>query len=496
MLILPAIDIIDTQCVRLIQGDYQRQKTYFKDPVEVAKNFEQKGAKFLHIVDLDGAKNGKITNQKTIFKISQETDLSIQVGGGIRDLETAKKLLDGGIERLILGTSAIKNPELVRNLIEKYGSERIIVSVDAKKEKILVEGWVQGSQKSLRGFLQELEKIGIKTIIFTDIKSDGMMKGPNLENIKKVLEYNFKVIVAGGVSSLKNLEDLDNLGVHGAIIGRALYEGAIDLDIAIKKFQQNNLAKRIIPCMDVDNGRVVKGTNFKDLKDAGDPVEIAAKYSESGADELVFLDITATVEKRKTLTELVKKIAIKINIPFTVGGGICSVEDIRAVLNSGADKVSLGSVAVRNPGLVREAAEIFGSQCIVISVDAKKVETIDSKNKNSWKIFIDGGRTNTGINALDFVKEMESLGAGELLVNSVDRDGTKQGYDLELLEAILRKVNIPVIASSGAGKMEDFLDAFSSGSDAALAASVFHYQEIEIPRLKQFLAENQITIRL
>lgn len=250
------------------------------------------------------------------------------------------------------------------------------------------------------------------------------------------------------------------------------------------------ITKRIIACMDIKNGRVVKGTNFTQLKDAGDPVELGKLYSDQGADELVFLDIMATVENRDTFYKLVEKIAKNINIPFTVGGGIKTIDDIRNSLNAGADKVSIGSAAVTNPDFVKEASETFGNQCIVISVDPKK------RPDGSWEIYIKGGREATGLDAIKFVKQMEKLGAGELLVNSLDRDGMKSGYDITLLKAVSNAVNIPVIASSGAGKKEDFYQAFTqSGCDAALAASLFHYGEIEISELKEYLREEGVAIR-
>lgn len=488
-MILPAIDIIDGKCVRLSQGDYSKRKTYSLDPLKVAQDFEGQGAIMLHIVDLDGAKIGTPINLETIKKICEGTSLSVQVGGGIRTAKDAEKLFELGVDRIILGTSATQDSALIKRLISDYGCCRIIVSVDAKNEQILVKGWLEDSGKILKDFLIELKNLGVRNIIFTDIESDGMLKGPNMESVKKVLKSGLNVVVAGGVSSDKNLEQLAAAGPLGAIIGKALYEGQIDLAEAVAKFQINNLAKRVIPCMDVKDGRVVKGTSFRNLKDAGDPVELAKKYSEMGADELVFLDITATVEKRKTLCELVRKIASNINIPFTVGGGISSLEDTKALLDNGADKVSIGSAAVKKPNLIKEASRQFGAQCIVISVDAKKTKT-------GWEIFIEGGRKSTGIDAIEFSQNMQTLGAGELLVNSLDRDGRAKGYDLALLAAIKAAVDISVIASSGAGKKSDFLEAFQIAKvDAVLAASVFHYEKIAIADLKNYLQINNVKIR-
>ncbi|MDR2860599.1 MAG: imidazole glycerol phosphate synthase subunit HisF [Elusimicrobiota bacterium] len=249
------------------------------------------------------------------------------------------------------------------------------------------------------------------------------------------------------------------------------------------------LSIRVIPCLDVKDGRVVKGTNFINLRDAGNPVEIAERYNQEGADEIIFLDITATHEGRDTTVDLVRKTAEKIFIPLTVGGGIRTIEDIRNLLNAGADKVSLNSIAVRNPQFVKEASDKFGIQCIVVAIDAKKVDD------NKWNVFINGGRIDTGLDAIEWAKKAVSLGAGEILLTSMDRDGTKDGYDTELLKLISSSVEVPVIASGGAGKLEHFAQACMSGASAVLAASLFHYKEIEIKELKEYLKSKNIIVR-
>ncbi|ACM60571.1 cyclase [Caldicellulosiruptor bescii] len=249
------------------------------------------------------------------------------------------------------------------------------------------------------------------------------------------------------------------------------------------------VAKRIIPCLDVNRGRVVKGINFINLVDAGDPVESAQKYNQLGADELVFLDITASHEERNIMIEVVKNVAEKVFIPFTVGGGIRNLDDIRNLLLAGADKVSINSAAVKNPDLVNEAAKVFGSQCIVVAIDAKR-------HSDGFHVYINGGRIDTGLDAVKWAKEVEMRGAGEILLTSMDRDGTKAGYDLELLEAICSSVNIPVIASGGAGRPEHFLEAFKAGAEAALAASIFHFGEILIGDLKGYLKDHGIEVRI
>ena len=248
--------------------------------------------------------------------------------------------------------------------------------------------------------------------------------------------------------------------------------------------------KRIIPCLDVKDGKVVKGINFVGLKEVGSPVELAKKYYEDGADELVFLDITASHENRNTMLDIVKEVAKVIFIPFTVGGGIRTIEDIKETLRAGADKVSLNSIIIKNPDLINEASKIYGSQCIVAAIDAKK-------HNDSWNVYINGGRIDTGIDVIDWIKEVQERGAGEILLTSMDSDGTKDGYDIELLRKANQVCKVPLIASGGCGSLEHFLEVFKEDvSDAALAASLFHYGELTVEQVKTYLKENGISVRL
>ena len=271
------------------------------------------------------------------------------------------------------------------------------------------------------------------------------------------------------------------------------------------------LTKRIIPCLDVREGRVVKGTNFVNLKDAGDPVELASMYSNSGADELVFLDITASSEKRKIMLELVKNTAKKVFIPFTVGGGINTIDDIKMLLGAGADKVSINSAAVKNPALIKEASEKFGSQCIVVAIDAKRIippsnnndnnkdqnNEDNNKKKNKWKVYINGGVEATSLDVVEWARNVAILGAGEILLTSIDRDGTKKGYDVQLTKAVSDAVNIPIIASGGAGNVKDIVAVFKKGkADACLAASIFHYSNYSIKKVKEESADAGIEVRM
>ena len=251
------------------------------------------------------------------------------------------------------------------------------------------------------------------------------------------------------------------------------------------------LAKRIIPCLDIKDGRTVKGINFESLRDAGDPVELGALYAKQGADELVFLDITATVEKRKTLSELVNRISHHINIPFTVGGGISSVEDVNVLLQNGADKISVNTAAFKNPGLVNSLAKEFGSQCVVLAIDTKLEED------GEWYVYLNGGRVKTDTKCGDWAKQAVDLGAGEILLTSMNHDGTKKGFAIDITKQLAEILPVPVIASGGGGTMEHFVNVFNDGkADAALAASIFHFKEISIPELKGYLQEHQIAVRL
>lgn len=498
----PAIDLINGTCVRLTQGDYNQVTTYASDPVELAKQFEKQGANGIHIVDLDAAKVGTPVNQAVITRIVQAVNIPVEIGGGIRSMDIAETYLNTGIKRVIIGTAAIEQPELVTDLIQRFGPDSVVISLDVKAGKIAVRGWLESSALSLDQVLSDMVNRGVRNIIITDIEKDGTLSGISTNLVQRLVkqfsEIGLAIYMAGGVTSSADVQVAKLAGARGVIIGKALYEGTINLkslgnghgrSVQTKRMY-SGLTKRIIPCMDIADGKVVKGTHFTELKDAGDPVELAKLYSEQGADELVFLDIMATVENRGTLYELVKAVASNVTIPFTVGGGVKTIDDIRQLLAAGADKVSIGSAAVSNSEFVREAANQFGSQCIVISVDAKRTG-------RSWNIFIKGGRDNTNIDAIEFVKNMEQLGVGELLVNSLDRDGTKQGYDLELLKAIKAAVSMPVIASSGVGTADHFLEAFRDANvDAALAASVFHYKELTIPQVKSYLHTNGVIIRL
>ena len=478
MIVIPAIDLIDGKCVRLKQGDYSKQSTYSQTPEKMAEWFERMHYSWLHIIDLDGARKGESMNEKTVRRILARTKLNVQLGGGIRSLSDIERWLQLGVSRVLIGTLAVEDPEMIEEAVRRFGSDRIVVTLDVKDGVIKTRGWKESSALTIKEFVPNIIQRGVRQFFCTDISRDGMNEGPNIELYAQLVRAYPSVswIAAGGVRTLGDRMALEQAGVCASVMGSLFYEGSL-------------LAKRIIPCLDVMDGQTVKGIRFQNLKQVGDPAELGKRYAEEGADELVFLDISASKDKRQTMLSWIERVARSINIPFTVGGGIASVEDIRLVLAGGADKVSLNSSIVKNPQLINEASTAFGAQCIVAAIDAKKVG-------ERWEIFVKGGSEGTGLDAVAWAKEVQQRGAGEILLTSMDSDGTKEGFDLPLLAAVKAVVSIPVIASGGAGKQEDFVELFKSDlAEAALAASVFHYGEISIPDLKKTLLSHSILTR-
>ena len=530
--VIPALDVYkDGMVVRLKKGDFEDTKTEYQyTAIQKITEYLEQGATRIHTIDLAGAEGGRPVNVELFRSIGQlikdfekksGKEIIWQVGGGIRNAEDVSRVFnDYGAEKVILGGAAIER-ELedgyISKLVKEYGVGRFIVDIavgqslaDADKKSLKKNGWKEDVSISLEDALSLFKKIGVTEALVTGKDNDGMEKGPDIDLAVRVRSFGFNVILSGGVSSVADCLNAKNAGLTSAVIGRALCDGKLRYDEVASRLDLRNfdelrfdlrnskgrtlnagstLKKRIIPCLDLKNGRIVKGTNFTDLLDAGDPVAVAKKYCEEGADEIVILDIASSAESREDFLKLVEDIAAVMTVPLAVGGGIKTVADIRDRLSRGADKVSIGSAAVTNPEIVSEASNEFGAQCIVISVDPRW-------NGSFWEIYIKGGKEATGINAVDFAIDMERRGAGELLVNSIDRDGTKSGYDIPLLKAIAEKVRIPIIASSGAGKIEDFLELFKETTiDAGLAASIFHFKDITIPNLKSYLRTNNIAVR-
>src|SRR3989338_2283828 len=510
MIVIPAIDLKDGNVVRLSQGKMDQDKTYSTSPVDIAGDWykilvqAQSSEYRLHLVDLNGAFQGKPIHFDIIKKIAETyPGLEIEVGGGIRDLATIEHYFDVGVTYCILGTAALKNPKLLTLAAQKYPG-RIILGIDAKDGMVATQGWDKVSRTPATELAGQFAKEPLAAIIYTDIAKDGMLAGMNLEEIEKMAKAaSVPMIASGGLTSLNDIKKLKTMpNVVGVIAGKAIYELAqknfsgrvLDLGLCVKEANRDKtkhtLTKRIIPCLDVKDGRVVKGVNFVGLKDAGDPVEIALRYDTEGADELCFLDITASNEKRKIILDVVEKTASQVFMPLTVGGGVRNLDDIRDILNAGADKVSINTEATKNPAFVGCAAEKFGSQCIVVAIDAKKVG-------DEYKVFTYGGRNPTDLEVLSWAKKMEKLGAGEILLTSMDRDGTKAGYELNLTRLVSDGVCIHVIASGGVGKLEHFEAGLTTGGAmAVLAASVFHYQELTIGEVKHYLKKVGVPVRI
>ena len=487
--LIPAIDLINGQCVRLTKGDYNQKTVYNDNPVEVAKHFEQLGFKRLHVVDLDGAKSKHIVNVDVLRAITTNTSLTVDFGGGIKTEEDIQKAFAHGASMVTVGSIAVTNPALFMEWLEKYGAERLILGADVRNGKISINGWKEDSSEDLLSFLKQYIDKGVRNVLCTEISKDGTLNGPAIELYKEVMDTypDLHLIASGGVSCNEDIKALESAGIPAVVFGKAFYEGKIKVDELLAG--QSGLAKRIIPCLDVKNGETVKGTNFVNLRSAGDPVELGKAYSDAGADELVFLDITASLEERKTFTDMVTRVASEINIPFTVGGGINELRDVDRLLNAGADKVSINSAAIRHPRLINEIADHYGSQVCVCAIDARFDE-------DGWHCYVKGGRERVELGLFDWAKEVADRGAGEILFTSMDHDGVKQGFANEALARLAEEVSIPIIASGGAGTMQHFRDAFTIGkADAALAASVFHFGEITIPDLKRYLRKEGIKVR-
>ncbi|NHJ21621.1 MAG: imidazole glycerol phosphate synthase subunit HisF [Candidatus Lokiarchaeota archaeon] len=497
--VIPAIDIREGRVVRLIQGDYLKQTTYSDDPVAILGHFIEAGALWVHIINLDGALTGDYRNNASYSKIlnllnlSKKAGIKLQIGGGIRSVDVIDELLIQGADRIILGTVAFEDNNLLEDLSKKYG-RKIAIALDSSNKTVRTKGWQYDTNLNVFDALSKLENVGIRDFIVTDIMRDGTSSGLNTElylELREKKNINTRIIASGGISNIKDVEDALNFS-DGVIVGKALYDGSIAIETLssfLDKLHGSHLVRRIIPCLDVKNGRVVKGIKFKELRDSGDPVELAQYYNESGADELVFLDISATLEGRKSMLNTIRSVAEEVYIPLTVGGGIKTIEDMTAIIKAGAEKVSINSAAIEDPNLITKGANKFGAQCIVVAIDAKK-------KGQSWEVYSHSGTKPTGLDVLEWAKLVVEKGAGELLVTSMDRDGTSQGYDLDLIRAITDRVSVPVIASGGAGNKDHFIEAINNGAEAVLAASLFHYNLLKIKDLKDYMNTHDILVRI
>ncbi len=454
---------------------------------------------WIHVVNLDGALTGNFRENLSypvileLIKLAKLVGIKIQIGGGIRSIEVIEELINRGTDRIILGTIALDDDKLLEVLSKQYRN-KIAVALDSSNRTIRTKGWQHDSHLETFSVFAKLENLGIQDFIVTDIMKDGTSTGLNtnlfLELMNEKKKFKTRIIASGGISSIKDVEKALKCA-DGVIVGRALYDGSIPsrvLGSFLDELHNSRLVKRIIPCLDVKNGRVVKGVKFKNLRESGDPVELARYYNENGADELIFLDISATLEGRKTMLNTIRSVAEEVFIPLTVGGGIKTVEDMAVIIKAGAEKVSINSAAITDPSLITKGAIKFGSQCIVVAIDAKR-------KGESWEVYSHSGTKPTGLDVLEWVKKVVDKGAGELLVTSMDRDGTNSGYDLDLIRCITDIVSVPVIASGGAGNKEHFKEAINNGAEAVLAASLFHFNLLRIQDLKEFLNAHDILVR-
>jgi len=491
--VIPAIDLIGGKCVRLSGGKFDTMKIYSDHPLDLARQFRDMGINYLHIVDLDGARTGKPAHTQLLREIAALNGMKVDFGGGIRSREAFKAVIDAGADRVSIGSLAVTHPNELEEWLSDFGTNRAILGVDVRNEKVAYHGWQSESAIGWQEFIGYWLGKGIDRIFCTDVDRDGALKGPAVDLYRRILEQfpGIDLIASGGVSGPEDISLLEQAGLKGVIIGKAIYEGRLNASFPLlaKEGEGGGLAKRIIPCLDIRDGRTVKGVNFIDIRDAGDPVELAIRYAQEGADELVFLDITATIEGRKTFPQLVKRIARVLNIPFTVGGGINTFEDAVILLEAGADKISLNSAAVKSPEIIDRLAHSFGNQFVVLAIDAKET--------SGWEVYVHGGRIPAGKDLFEWAREGQERGAGEILFTSMNHDGTRIGFANKALAHLSEMLTIPVIASGGAGKPEHFRDVFIEGkADAALAASVFHFGDIPIPELKRYLYDEGIAIRL
>ncbi len=486
--VIPSLDLLGGQVVRLLHGDFAKVTAY-GDPASVLDSLDVPRGSRLHLVDLEASRSGRPIELDVVRRLAKR-DLHVQIGGGIRSLADARAWIEAGAAKVVIGTVAADSPAVLREIVEALGAERVIAAIDVRDGIVRVNGWESDARSTLAEVLTRVEALRIGEALITDINKDGAMHGPSFA-LYRSLQTKLRIIASGGVSTLGDVVSLSRIRSVGAcVIGRALLDRRVQLAEARARIATPNaIPERIIPCLDVRDGRVVKGVNFVDIRDAGDPVECAARYEAEGADELVILDISATDANRTTALETVHRVSESLFIPLTVGGGVRTIEDFRALLRAGADRVAINTAALRNPQLIADCAREFGVQAVVLSCDAKRVG-------DHFEAMVRSGKESSGVDAVAWCRQAEELGTGEILLTSVDRDGTNAGYDIELLRAVTSVVRISVIASGGAGALEHFRDAIEAGgARAVLAASLFHDRRLSIGDVKGYLAGEGIPVR-
>ncbi len=488
--VMPSIDLLGGKVVRLFQGSFDQVKTY-GNPLRIVEQWQIPMHTRIHVVDLEASRQGKPQEIQTISQLAR-LGYPTQIGGGVRRVDDARLWIDAGASRVVVGTIAAEDPDELQRIVDAIGVERVLPALDVSDGIVRISGWEAASSLSIPMVLENLEAIGFTECLVTDVRHDGTLRGPSFELYRDLRTMSkMKFLASGGVGILGDISSLARIGnLSGVVIGKALHERKFTWGEAQAKADcALTIPPRIVPCLDVRDGRVVKGVRFENLRDAGDPVESAIRYEQEGADELVILDVSATEEGRHASLDTISRVSERIHIPLTVGGGVRSIEDFRELLQTGADRVAINTGGVENPELIAETAREFGSQAVIVAIDAKKHE-------DSWRVVTRSGRNVTDLDAIEWAGRCEALGAGELLVTSVDRDGTGKGFDIPLLRRIADAVRINVIASGGAGSKEDLKDAIEKGGvQAVLAASIFHDRELSIRELKQHLTRSGIPVR-
>lgn len=509
--LLPALDLRHGTVVRLLRGDDARRTVYAEDPRAVLAELAAAGVDRVHLVDLDAAL-GEPPQRPLLARLLDWAAVrggpAVELGGGLRDAEAIRWALDAGCERVVIGSLVASNPVLFRRLAERWPG-RLVPAMDVRDGEVRIKGWREPARDPLAALCECLRGLPCPAVLVTDVDRDGTLGGPNLALAAQVARASgLPALLSGGIATLDDLRAARGCPeVAGVVVGRALYEGAFTAGEALAVCRgaagpaaprrrlrtdgagRTGLTCRVIPCLDVAGGRVVKGVRFQDLADQGDPAEAARRYAGEGADEIVFLDVAAAPEGRGTELEWVRRTAASVFIPLTVGGGVRAVLDAERLLRAGADKVGVNSAAVESPALLSELAGRFGSQCVVLSVDARRLP------EGGWEVVTHGGRRPTGRDAVSWLREGVERGAGEVLLTSIDGDGTRGGYDLALIAAAAGAVPVPVIASGGAGHAGHLAEALAAGAAAVLAASIFHQGTTTVAAVKRELAAAGFPMR-
>lgn len=496
--VIPSLDLLGGRAVRLLRGRFDAV-TDHGDPREALDRLQPAPGSLLHVVDLEGSRRGRPVEVAAVSALARR-GLVLQVGGGVRSGDDARRWIDAGASRIVVGTAAAGERARLAAICDAAGAGRVVVAVDVREGRVRIDGWEGDARRTAAEIVRDAECLGVAGLLVTDIGCDGTLSGPALDLYRRLAgSTRLPLLASGGVGSVADLVAVARAGAAGAVVGRALLEGRFSIREAEARLADASRPVRVIPCLDVRGGRVVKGVAFRDLRDAGDPVECARRYEAEGADELVLLDVSATLEERVASRQTVSAVARSLFIPLTAGGGVRTLDDFRALLRAGADRVAVNSAALDDPSLIRRAAAEFGVQAVVVACDVRRSgQALQSPGHDDrWIVVGRSGTVPRPLDAVAWCREAERLGAGEILLTAIDRDGRQEGFDIDLLRAVTSSVRIGVIASGGAGRPEHFVAAVERGGAAAvLAASTFHDRVLAIHEVKGALASSRIPVRV